>query len=203
MFKKIAIFAFVAIIFIYKFLKVKINIALKFKLKIFIGIVLIASFAYLIAVKYNLIQQILEIIGINTMTRIETWQELADYYDISPLFLGHGPGFTTYHFKSIGGIYFNGHWNTVGDAHNDILKAYIDFGFICFVLFISFFTVGNIRYYKKRMNKTALLFALLITYTVILVFTDNIMRYDLYLIVLYMIPVVCATNEIHMRGEGK
>lgn len=52
-------------------------------------------------------------------------------------------------------------------------------------------------FFEKNLIKTGRLYFIIMIYTVILMFTDNIMRYDLYLMTLFLIPMLRKSNEEH------
>ena len=105
-----------------------------------------------------------------------------------------------YYLKNLDGVYINGFLNKVGDVHNDILKSYIDMGFFMFLYFIYYFIVSNYFYfYSKGCIKTSILYLILISYTVVLMLFDNIIRYDLYLITLFAIPMLYKKEEIEYK----
>ena len=110
--------------------------------------------------------------------------------------MGNGVGFSMYYLKNLDGIYINDFLNKVGDVHNDILKTYIDVGFWGFIFYMWYLFVKNLKFFlRKNCVETASLYFLLMIYTVFLMFVDNIMRYDLYLMSLFLIPMVYKRCE--------
>ena len=196
--KRIAMLAFFLVIFIYKLISSQESFLQKKKLKFYVIVLIGLVFLYLIMVKFGLFQMICTSMNINSKSRFETWDLLSDQYSLSPFYLGKGIGFSMNYLDRYIDSGKANYWRIAGDVHNDILKTYIDIGFIPFALYIIWFIKGNIDYYIKRNRiQTAHLFFLLILYTVILMFTDNIMRYSLFLLVLYLMPA--SMNEIEQQ----
>lgn len=194
--KRIVLIAIIVVLFSYFLLKNTPRKLKKRRLYLFIFIIFISSFLYLIIVKYDFIQYLSQLIGINTMSRVETWGALKEFYVISPIFPGNGVGFSTYYLKNLDGIYINGFLNKVGDVHNDILKNYIDLGFFMFLYYMWSIIVGNIIYFiRKRCHSLSMLYFLLMFYTIILMLVDNIMRYDLYLLTFFLIILTYKKSE--------
>lgn len=194
--KRIALLGIVVVFILYHILSKTSKKFEKKQLNFFMLLFFILAFVYLLLVKYDIIESLAHIAGIDTMSRVETWDALKTQYHISPLFLGNGVGFSTYYLHNIDGVYIYGYINKVGDVHNDILKTYIDAGFLMFIFYMWFLFISNLRFFlRKCCIKSALLYFLLISYTFILMFCDNIMRYDLYLLALFAIPMTYKRKE--------
>lgn len=199
--KRISLIGVLVVLVCYYILRKQPNRLRKKELYIFMSIVFAMTFVYLLFVKYDGFLYVARVLNINTMSRIETWEALKDLYSISPFFMGNGVGFSMYYLKNLNGIYINGFLNKVGDVHNDILKTYIDVGFWGFIFYMWYLFVRNLKFYlRKNCVETASLYFLLMIYTVFLMFVDNIMRYDLYLMSLFLIPMVYKRCE-EEKGE--
>lgn len=196
--KKIALLAFLCSIIVYKCLLFSKRQFSKNKLRILMVLIVVMAIGYLLAVQFDVLTAIALYFGVNFNSRLETWNALKDTYVISPLFTGNGVGYSMYYLKNLNGVYINGVLNKVGDVHNDILKMYIDVGFFPFIYYVWYLLIGNLNYFlKKNLIKTGRLYFIIMIYTVILMFTDNIMRYDLYLMTLFLIPMLRKSNEEH------
>lgn len=194
--KRIVLIGILVVLVCYFILRKKPNKLRKKELYLFMTIVFAMTFVYLLFVKYDGFLYVARVLNINTMSRIETWGALKDLYSISPFFMGNGVGFSMYYLKNLNGIYINDFLNKVGDVHNDILKTYIDVGFWGFIFYMWYLFVKNLKFFlRKNCVETASLYFLLMIYTVFLMFVDNIMRYDLYLISLFLIPMVYKRCE--------
>lgn len=199
--KRISLIGVLVVLVCYYILRKQPNRLRKKELHLFMTIVFVMTFVYLLFVKYDGFLYVAHILNINTMSRMETWSALKDLYSISPFFMGNGVGFSMFYLKNLKGIYINGFLNKVGDVHNDILKAYIDVGFLGFIFYMWYLFVRNLKFFmKKNCVETATLYFLLMIYTVFLMFVDNIMRYDLYLMSLFLIPMVYKRCE-EEKGE--
>lgn len=201
--KRIALLAFFLIILIYRYSESRKTILQKKKLRIYTIVLLCIAFLYLFLVRINLFQIVCSLLNINAMSRFETWDILSNQYSLSPFYLGKGIGYSMNFLNDYISSRGYGYWMIAGDVHNDILKTYIDVGFIPFIVYFVWFIRMNVNYYLKRKRvQTAFLFFLVTFYTVILMFTDNIMRYSLYLLVLYLVPVsMCAIEQKHMDSH--
>lgn len=202
--KRIALLGLAVVTVLYYIIK-NYNIKVtKLKIILYALALFIISFLYLFFVKLDGFALLLEFLEVNGNSRIETWLELSGMYDISPFYLGKGIGFSMYYLKNLEGVYINGYLNRVGDVHNDILKSYIDLGFFMFAYLIWFLFVKNtIFFIKKQCRATANLYGLMMLYTMLLMFVDNILRYDLYIISLFSISFLNMKEEIFNNNIKK
>ena len=84
----------------------------------------------------------------------------------------------------------------VGGVHSDILKIYIENGFILFGLWLWYYLIAITKSFAKKINtSTAVLFFTLTIYTFILYFTDNVENYFIYQIFYICIPISYAVNQ--------
>lgn len=198
--KRIALIAFIIIVLVCRFVNSNKILLEKKRIRLYSIVLIIIAFLYLIMVKSGAFQAICIALNINPMSRFTTWDLLANQYSLSLLYLGKGIGFSMNYLNNYiisGG---SNYWQIAGDVHNDILKTYIDIGCIPFIAYILWFIIGNINFYIKRNQiQTAYMLFLLTFYSVILMFTDNVMRYSLFLMALFLIPVVI--NDIEKRHK--
>lgn len=117
------------------------------------------------------------IIGNGRMTMYDRFREL---YDFSPLFFGKGLG-------NISNILNCWSITTYDHLHNDLLKFYIELGFIGLLVFLASYGV-TFYLVEKKFGKDGMcgLLAMAI-YSMILFMTDNVSVYILYLVPLYSI----------------
>ena len=183
--KRIMILAFFALVFIYIFEQI-------FKLKkkelsiFFLVVMFLISFIYIILIKSGGLFSIINYFNINTMSRMQIYQFVNDLYSINPLYFGKGMSFLTKYLIDNRGTYFNGIFITVGGVHNDVLRMYIEYGFIGFFLYFYYYFCFIP---KKYINNPNLLFKymLLCVFTTIGCFTDALSTYFLYQIFLNLI----------------
>lgn len=144
------------------------------------------SFVYIYIIHSGILNMLILKYDINTMSRIQAFNYFNSYYNLSPSYMGTGIGFVMKELKTIGKELYG-----MGDLHNDILKMYIEIGFWGFSAFFINMIILQTNRLIKIHYKTGIVYFTLIIYTMILCFTDNILRYNTYLIVFYMIPLVC------------
>ena len=141
-----------------------------------------SGFLYLIMEKYD----------INLMTRDRFWNFIDNTYHFGISFIGDGWGFVSkyihlYSERSLG--YF------VGGIHNDILKFYIDLGFIGFILYMAYFIIYIPIYLFNNYGKlVSFMFFLCQIYLIVLYTTDNSSIYICNQIVAFLIPFAFVLN---------
>lgn len=123
------------------------------------------------------------LIELNSRTFTDTglYARLNGYYTISPSYIGHGVGFVNTKMREyasrVSGFVTTG-------FHNDILRYYIDIGFIPCILYFFNMTVLNARRIIKMFSQNqANKFLCLLCVTLIGWTTDNLASYPNYLFV--------------------
>ena len=154
------------------------------------GVIITAIYAYLYAIYSGAMEAFCWAANINTNGRVEIYSRMANEFEFSLGHLGKGLGTVEYLLE---------HWNVAmyGNLHNDLLKIYIELGFLGFLIYLLSF--GVLFYYiGKRIGNSRSCFLLgLIVYTMFVFATDNISIYMIYLIPLYsvMLAVVGKQSE--------
>lgn len=201
--KRIAIMGVVAVMLFYELFR-KYGIRKQTKIvKVMLILLINMTFIYLIMVQNGILTKFFNFVGINSNTRAEMWLFFSELCDISPFYIGKGLGYSINKLKDMGGILVNGILMPVGDLHNDVFKMYIDAGFIPFVVFWIYFFYGQAKYFVRRSKKTSILFFILVAYTAMLAFTDNVLRYNLFLFIFYLLIYVQNGKEkLERRSEN-
>lgn len=158
---------------------------------IWIGITVL-MYVYLSIISTNIISMIAMKYGINFMSRLEWFASLTGYLKFSPLFLGRG-------------------WGTVSlivdqmrqGAHNDILRNYIEFGFIGFFVWISYYLFEIPRKLLKIKQSTAKIYLFLIVYTMITYMTDNTFTYMIFQTSLMVIVLSTLLDQRYFDKGAK
>ena len=185
-FKRIEIAALILTVIIYKIIK-----SFSGKSRVFIiyaiGIsILITCYIYIIIIKNNGLNILAERYNINFMSRLEAYNYFKNDYSIDIFFNGNGLGYVVDKLK-----YADWSLYGIGDIHNDILKYYIELGFIGSLLFFSNYLIFQYKRILKKFNyKVALLYFILTIFTFIVYLTDNVSRYLQYILIYTMIPYV-------------
>ncbi len=173
-FKRIGILALFLAVVVGQFLHFfhKKDQALKKLIYMASAICTILAFSYLVAVKAGIFTYMSEKYGLDTMGRAEMYAMISRYYEMSPLFMGHGTGFVSRLFSDILNI------DMYAALHNDYLTVYIDVGFVGFFLWIISLAFTKLRFVMKRQDTTGwiVLFSIL-TYCLVTYATDNTLNY--------------------------
>ena len=153
---------------------------------IFIFFILNGDILYEFCAKYN----------INLMGRNYYYNVIAKYGEFSIKFLGTGRNSVT---KILTQQYDYLH---VGGVHSDILKSYIENGFVVFGLWLWYYLVSLTKKYAKKFGtSSAVLYFCLTIYTFILYFTDNVENYFIYQIFYTVIPITYSIKQHKMEKE--
>lgn len=135
-----------------------------------------------IALKYN----------INFNYRLDTWAYWTGKTRFNIGFTGLGVGYVdkeTYLLHGINGMINNGHVLLSG-MHSDLLKKYIEIGFVPFLIWIYYILISKTqKLYKIEGFYTAEVYFLLIIYAIILYLTDNVYSYFLCNCSFILIPM--------------
>ena len=91
---------------------------------------------FIAIIKNDFIYELCYVYDIDLMFRDKLWPAFSNYYDFSINFYGQGWDFITKFLQENNQRIFG---NNIGGLHNDILKIYIDFGFIGSIIYWSFF----------------------------------------------------------------
>lgn len=188
-FKRIEILSLFICVFVYLFLVFHnrtLNTLNKRLVFLFFAVtVVLLAFIYIVG--NGEITQIAERYGINFNGRLKNYKILSNYYTFSPLYIGRGYCFTSLLVNNVSELEI---------VHSDILKSYIDFGFIGFILWVSFYMImfpKKIGKLMKNLNisdviKESVLIAVFSAYSMINYLTDNVYNYFTYQIVYLLIP---------------
>lgn len=181
--------------------------------KILIILATIASIlavVYIVAVDRGLYDW-MEEIGISTASRNWIAQAIQDVYEVTIGYFGRGIGYVS-GSVSLGQLDISlpdGYF--IGDIHNDLLRQYIELGFIGYIIWVLLFLQYRIKYFLHSRNTdvnrrhgiltTAVLITLFITFA-----TDNT-NYYYYTTLFYSIAIMGYryeeyANEIELPGEN-
>ena len=129
-------------------------------------------------------------IGIDLSGRKNLFDSVKDLYQWSVAFQGKGLGFTGKYLTSIVNTSYayklgSGRYNLV---HNDILKTYIDLGFIGSMLWFVWQNWKFPRMIAHRFGQdAAVIYCLMTVYTYITYMVDNTSTYFIFQLVLYSV----------------
>lgn len=150
---------------------------------VFIFVMLL--FVYLI--RSGLLFAALSIFNIDTMARTDLWIGIKNQYTFSFFFLGRGLGFVS--------KWLDNNWMNLGiiglvestGLHSDILKYYIELGFVGFIAFFYYYLVVVTKKISREIGVSAsILYYLLIVFQFLIWFTDNVSLYHNYQWIMYL-----------------
>lgn len=125
--------------------------------------------------------------GINVMGRNYYYKAVMDYANFSPSFLGIGRNVVTKLLNT------ELAYLRVGGVHSDIIKMYVENGFVLFGLWLWYYLIHITKFYKKNYDvKTAVLYFGVVIYMFTLYLTDNVEIYYICQIFATMIPIAYA-----------
>ncbi len=134
--------------------------------------------------------------NINTNGRVEMYSRMANEYEFSVGFLGEGLGVVET---------LLGFWNVekFANLHNDLLKFYIELGFIgLFIYLLSYCLMFYVV--DKAFNKSKMCFMVGISvYSMLLYATDNVSLYVMYLFPMYSVFFAVLSSEPSVKIKGK
>ena len=163
-----------------------INITMKIVL-IFVPVLWVAF------VRNGILEAVFEKYGIYSMGRLDgsaVWNKIQPYYAMSVFYIGKGSGWVE---RWLGETAIPGFTRNL---HNDFLAAFVELGFIGFLLCLLSFQLIMIYAEKKKGIRCANLVGLLIGYMFINLLTDNIYLYITFLIPLYIILLGLVFGDI-------
>jgi len=141
-------------------------------------------------IKSGILYRFMNYFHINSMARSEFWTAIEGEYSFSPIFFGHGLGYVS--------KWMDNNWMNLGIAgltqsigiHNDILKYYIDLGFIFFGVFFYCYLILNTKLIDKLWGlKCSVLYFTIMVLQFLIYFTDNISIYHNYQWVMQLIII--------------
>lgn len=128
--------------------------------------------------------------GINVMGRNYYYKAIMSYASFSPSFIGIGRNMvteilnTTLSYLRVGGV------------HSDIIKMYVENGFILFGIWLWYYLIYILKFYKKNYGiKEAVLYFGVVIYLFTLYLTDNVEVYFICQIMATMIPITYALKR--------
>lgn len=116
----------------------------------YLGFVLIiAAFVYIWLIKSGYFEVILKELHINDMSRLKFWNYFSERYSFSPFYWGRGISFTDNLMANENVMYELG-VTAQTLIHNDILRAYIGWGFIPYLYYLFNFLTKQTKAFLKR-----------------------------------------------------
>lgn len=186
--KRISVIALVLII-IFNLLIKLFNNKVQNRICFILGIlgVLFCYFYIYIMTDGDVFYDFIQSMGINVMGRDYYYRAIMDYAQFKPSFLGIGRNVVTQLLNT------ELSYLHVGGVHSDIIKMYVENGFILFGGWLAYYLVYLKNVYKKHYSeKSVILYFEIIIYMFTLYLTDNVEIYFICQILAIMIPVTYA-----------
>lgn len=166
-------------------------------IKVFAFIIFLSIYGYIYIVKSGIYTAIFDYLNIDTFGRTIVYDYFDQFFKLSIFYQGMGVGFCV---KALAApaVYLR----EIRDIHNDLLKMYIELGFlISFLYFMNLVLFQAKRIYKKLSKNAAKLYFILIVYTIVICTTDNILRYNDYIMILNLLPFIVYLQEKARKGR--
>lgn len=137
-----------------------------------------ATFLYVFLIHSGILEAVCWGANINTNGRVEIYGRMADEASFSVTYLGKGIGYVEHLLQC---------WkiSTFSNLHNDLLKFYIELGFLGLLLYLLAYGVVIEHAGKKYSDSKAACLLGMLVYTMLLFSTDNVSIYMVYLVPLY------------------
>lgn len=195
-FKRIEIAAIIVTVLVMVLFVRKSNKSIRTKYLILTGAVLVVTLFFITVVGNSQIEDVAAKYNINFSGRLSGYRILSDYYTMSPFFVGHGYCYSTMLISNL---------ENLNIIHSDILKSYIDYGFIGYCLWVSFYMYFAPKKIQKddnqNRNHAAMIFAMFTLYSMINYLTDNVNVYFIYQICYILIPMAYIFDDTNTGKE--
>lgn len=152
--------------------------------KILLFLALGMSLLYIYVCKTNMISLFFSKYNINSMGRIDVWNMMNNTYSFDFLYTGKGLGYVKEQLSFLKIAAF-------ALLHNDLLKVYIEIGFLPYVIWLCSFSV----FVRKANAKDSLLVVALIISMLINFTTDNVLVYINFLFPFYLMILSMFSNN--------
>lgn len=171
-------------------------------LKIVFVFYIFAAFIYLILIKTGVFEALLYKYGINDMSRLTFWNYFSSAYEISPFYLGRGIAYT----DNIMGATETMREMRVAAAtniHNDILRAYIGWGYLPMLYYlVNFFLLRVKRFIKDKNEENGWRYFTIASLYFFINFFDNMLsaeNFNLCFFVVYLLLV----NDLESKNNSE
>lgn len=144
-------------------------------------------FGYIVLIHSGYLQKIALLFNISDSFRFNFWNYFKKYYTISPSYVGRTIFFTDY-YMTLPEIHELYHFSGQGQMHNDILRAYIGWGFLPFLYYYTRLLFVNIKKLeKKNISYAGWKFFPIMCFFIIIEGFDNMMGTLHFNMVVYLI----------------
>ena len=189
--KRVSVLGLIFVLIFYFILK-KVPSEKQFKVCFILGVtIFVLSYLFIYVLSDgNIFYDVISDLGINVMGRNYYYQAIMKYATFSPGFIGIGRNVITKILNSELS-YLN-----VGGVHSDIIKMYVENGFILFGLWLWYQLIFMLKFYKKEYgDNVAILYFGFLIYLFTLYLTDNVEVYFICQILVIMLPITYALKQ--------
>ena len=139
---------------------------------------------------------VIEKIGINTAGRVRYFKAVLDLTEFSPFYFGLGRGavnrILTSELSYLG----------VAGVHSDIIKLYVENGFVLFCFWLWYYLIFIPHYYSKRFNiQSMVIYFAIAIYMFVLYLTDNTDTYFACQLLFTIIPIQFALDSKYANHQ--
>ena len=139
--------------------------------------------------------------GIDLKGRNWIYANFYSYYHFAVNYIGGGIGYVQSLIGNMKNMYLLGHF--IG-LHNEILRLYIDLGFIPYLIYlITIFPVSVQLILKYQGYRSAVCYFVFLIFTFLCSATDNLLTYPNYMLVFITITIHCIFEEQYKVNEGR
>lgn len=156
-------------------------------MKIVFLMYIIGAFIYLYMIKSGIFSYLIGLLHVNDMSRLKFWNYFSDAYKLSPFYIGRGISYVDLRMAQQETMY-QLRITIKTSLHNDLMKAYIGWGFIPFLYyFINIFFLRVKDFVKLGLQKNGWKYFVVVSYTFWLYFFDNMLIANNYNILFFII----------------
>jgi len=167
-------------------------------------IVFVVCFLFVMMIYDDRLFLMLNAMGIYPMGRDLLYRYFVNNTNFSPLFLGWGWGSVSTAFEYMTTMDIGHLAGNVVALHSDVFKAYIEFGFFGFVIWLYFQTMFLPKVLLRKFGlKTAYAYCVLMTYAFVTYLTDNTEGYYQFQSMLFcMISSIAYTERKNKHTDN-
>ena len=166
------------------------------KVYITLALILICCFLFIMLIASEGMYALALSYGFDFSNRKFMYDIVADLYEWSIFFLGNGFRFTHMYMMDR----YERTLKAMNVLHSDVLTMYIDLGFIGSFLWFSYYLLVLPKKLQRHYGcYTSFSYCMLMVYSYICYTVDNVMKYFIFQLFLYMIVLVSISNSSERR----
>ena len=156
---------------------------------------IVSAFVYLFLIKFGGFSLLLQKFNIDDMSRLKFWNYFQNSYDLAPSYWGRGISYTD-NIMGMKSTIDEMQITIYTNIHNDILRAYIGFGFIPFLYyFINFFLLRVKQFQRIGKSDVGWKYYAVASYYFFIMFFDNMFTAPNFNIAFFMVYLMLEHYE--------